>query len=58
VERSRWKQGNKSSLPCFLHVQGKKKTYSVIQNGTVFCPFFLMNSGWNGAVLDKTRRSI
>jgi hypothetical protein len=48
-ERWRWKEvdekRDKSSLPCFLHVQGKKKTYSVIQNGTVFCPFFLMNSG-------------
>jgi len=40
VERSRWKQGNKSSLPCFLHVQGKKKTYGVVQNGTVLGLFF------------------
>ena len=28
-------KGTKATFPCFLHVQGKKKTYGVIQNDTV-----------------------
>ena len=46
-----------SSSPA-LRVQGKKKTHSAIQNNTVSSLFFLMNSGLNGVVLDKTHRFI
>jgi len=34
-------KGTKAPFPCFLHVQGKKKTYDVIQNNTVLGLFFL-----------------
>jgi hypothetical protein len=37
-------RGTKAPFPCFLHVQRKKKTYGVVQNGTVLGLFFLMNS--------------
>jgi len=33
-------RGTKAPFPCFLHVQGKKKTYGVVQNGTVLGLFF------------------
>jgi hypothetical protein len=38
------RRGTKAPFPCFLHVQGKKKTYGVVQNDTVLGPFFLMNN--------------
>jgi hypothetical protein len=33
-------RGTKAPFPCFLHVQRKKKTYGVVQNGTVLGLFF------------------
>ena len=60
-ERWWWKtEEEKSSSSPTLRVQGKKKTHSAIQNGTVsgFFTFFLMNSLWNSVVWAKTRRFI
>jgi len=59
-ERSRWKQRKKkSSFSPVLRIQRKKKSYSAVQNGTVLVSFFFyVNSAWNDAVLDKTRRFI
>jgi hypothetical protein len=33
-------RGTKAPFPCFLHVQGKKKTYIVVQNDTILGLFF------------------
>jgi len=58
-ERSQWKQRKKkSSFSPVLRIQRKKKSYSAVQNGTVLVSFFCVNSAWNDAVLDKTRRFI
>ena len=47
-------------FPYSLRVQGKKKAYGAVQNGTVCFPFFFLWqwNAWNGAVLTKTRRFI
>jgi len=53
--RGREKSVKQSSSSPVSHVQEKKKTHNAIQNNTVWV-FFYVNSAWNGAVLDKTRR--
>jgi hypothetical protein len=51
-EGNRWEQRKKkSSSSPTSRIQGKEKTHSTIQNGTVSASLFLVNSRWNGAVL-------
>jgi hypothetical protein len=57
-EREREKSVKKSSSSPASHVQGKKKTHSVVQNGTVWVLFFFESVHETTPFLGKTRRFI